>query len=663
MLKTASTYKSMMFIGVAFFFGLTLGFTLNMIGSQSSDNRSKAATYGNLRNYYCTLTRNELDARYLDTCNGVPGQQGYYGWETVSDNHPYNLSGDGASGANINKENTIKIGSNTTLQNTYPANTNPKNTRCSKVQHDGDGAENGDVFMQYIVDENNYCVIYSNDYQGKTQKLNRCKLQNINNGTLTYWDNDIIVNGVQTDPSLAELKNQFNQKCTPPSPTANITTTTYEKPTASMITSCAAQQTGAANLGYLMKVNNFDFKGSTFKRNEWWACINKLGDGAKVYNNYFAGNAMWENSNTACYRIGQPNESLAGNELWYYLGKKPAGSGVGSTDLLYYQDKAANNTVKTKSFAELANWSAVNGTSDTLYRLKINLWSNHAFNDQINSTYLAPIDTGGIKINPSACISPSNTPTSTPTLTASPTPITCVDTKLVHTLERGDYIANIINANTGKDFRTKTHIIDLAKVDVSKPIKVVADWGWTGKIAGNKPQKGKITLPGQNTEADGFWQRNETSNVTFSVVKPNNTLRSLLSLTCNDIGEKTDNGYTPFVDGRKVTYNSVSRNLNDVYPDETGEQQGNYFFCPQTANAGWPIAVPNAQNRPSYQYSNTTVTAQDLYNANTKLVKLQIKRQFLGTSAKTDDSIQTTDNAKTAGSHYTRVTISYCKLP
>jgi len=116
--------------------------------------------------------------------------------------------------------------------------------------------------------------------------------------------------------------------------------------------------------------------------------------------------------------------------------------------------------------------------------------------------------------------------------------------------------------------------------------------------------------------------------------------------------------------GYRLQYNNVWRNLRDVYPDEPGETTGDYFFCPQSTAAGWPVAVTNPQGRPDYQYSRIlNLTTQDLYNQTTKLLKLQVKRDFLGSMAKSDDSVQSTDNARTAGSHYTRVTVSYCKLP
>jgi len=207
MFKSATTYRAVLGISLAFFFGLTLGLTLNLVGSQTSTaNRTQAANAGQLRNYYCAMTPAEAGQRYLKTCNGVVGQQGFYGWQVVDNNHAYNGTGDGAApvGNNTNRETTVQIGSSITLNKPEATLPNPttwsKNTGCSAVQHDGDGTENGDVFVQYTVDANNYCMIYHNDYQGKTLKLNRCKLQNLNGGALTYWDNDTMVNGVQTDP-------------------------------------------------------------------------------------------------------------------------------------------------------------------------------------------------------------------------------------------------------------------------------------------------------------------------------------------------------------------------------------------------------------------------------------------------------------------------------
>ncbi len=648
MFKSATTYKAFLGLSLAFFFGLTLGLTLNLVGSQSTDNRSQAADYGHLKNEYCKMTPAEAGQRYLKTCN--PDIAGYYGWEVVSDSHAYNLPGDGATNTSggINRENTVKIGSSVTLQNPFPANSNPKDTRCSAVQHDGDGEENGDVFVQYVVDENNYCMIYHNDYQGKTLKLNRCKLQNLNNGALTYWDNDTIVNGVQTDPALAELKNQFNQKCQTP-------TSTPVPPTGTLNTVCTPPNQNYIsdtnnNLSYNLNLTNIP--GNSNAQVQYQLCLHPQSDqGHKhVYQYYFNGGANWEGAKNsegipswACYIIG---DNVTTNNSYH--------SRTWNESIALYRNTPTDpKNIETlakfvRTSAELGGMSA---TTD--FRTKVVLTVNGVRNDNIGSTQQ-------IKLHTTACYTPSS-PTPPPA-TNTPPQSACTDTQIVHKLDNGDYIANIVNANTGKDFRTKTHTIDLPKADISKPVKVVADWGWTGKIAGNKPQKGKVNLPDQHIDEDDFWQRNESSTISFSAIKPNNSLRSLLMLTCNDVGEVTNNGFTPFVDGYRLKYNNVWRNLQDVYPDEQGETAGNYFFCPQTTAAGWPVAVTNPQGRPDYQYSRIlNLTTQDLYNPTTKLLKLQVKRQFLGSEARSDDSVQATDNARTAGSHYTRVTISYCK--
>jgi hypothetical protein len=131
---------------------------------------------------YCRITRSELDQNPLKTCNTAVG--GY-------------LGGLGR----------VEIGPAVTLNNaTVP---NPVDTRCSVIQWDG--AQANDFYVQYSADAWNYCHYeMENDY---------CQL----NG----------VRGAFNNANLSILKTQFEQKCSPVTPTATVrpTSTPTLRPT------------------------------------------------------------------------------------------------------------------------------------------------------------------------------------------------------------------------------------------------------------------------------------------------------------------------------------------------------------------------------------------------------------------------------------------------
>ncbi len=653
MLKTAPTYKVHVFILMAFFFGLTLGLTLNLVGSQTStENRTRAESPGNQKNVYCRLTRQDLneDSTQQDgdgwrVCNGNPGENGWLGQDDIDDNNP----NDGT-----NNRTNIAIGNSVVLQylsgsNGAVTNTNrtPQDTRCSVVQHDGlDSAD--DVWVQYSADASNYCVI---NYT--PSKQNYC-VQNGTRVNITRLQDEADYSGSSLN---TWIKSQFDQKCAAaPSPTVAVPIS------ATLNTTCAPNQQYNSsvdnNLSYKMSLTDMEPVNSDANV-QFQFCMNPDTNEAHryIYQYYFNSGANWKgpNGNTgtpewACYKLAETTL----NDSSY--------TGYWNSSVPLYGNTANN----PKNIETLANFiKAVVELGEINMNLNSIRFVTKAVinvNGQKNDNIVAPQQ---IKIHPTACFTPTTAPTATPVPSNTPPVSTvCEPSKVateVHTLNSGDYVANIINDNG--DFTTKTHTMLLTRVDVSKPLKVVADWGWTGRIGAPKPQKGKVNLPGQSIEADEYWQRNEASKVTVSAIKPGNALRSLLNLTCNDIGEFLANvNQTPFVDGRKVSSGGTLRNLQDIYPDETGEQQGDYFFCPQTANAGWPVTVANPRNRPSYQFSSVNLAPEDYFNTNIKTVRLQVKRQFLGLSSRTDDAVESTDNARTAGSHYTRVTVQYCKL-
>ena len=124
--------------------------------------------------YYCRMTRSNLNEDPLKVCNElIGGYMGYDKWEPG-----YQL----------------KIAPNTTLQ--Y-AETNPHDTRCSVVQWD----VYDQVFVRYSADASNYCHYEEgNDH---------CFI----NGTKTAFNT----------AGLNLLKQQFDQKCVPTTPTATTT--------------------------------------------------------------------------------------------------------------------------------------------------------------------------------------------------------------------------------------------------------------------------------------------------------------------------------------------------------------------------------------------------------------------------------------------------------
>ena len=154
--------------------------------SELSNALDNGTTGSNGNADYCRMTRSDLDRDPLKTCNPLVG--GY-------------LGGLGR----------VEIGPAVNLNNaTVP---NPVDTRCSVIQWDGIEGTN-DFYVQYSADAWNYCHYeIDNDY---------CQL----NG----------VRGPFNDANLSILKTQFEQKCSPVTPTATATpaptATSTPRPTA-----------------------------------------------------------------------------------------------------------------------------------------------------------------------------------------------------------------------------------------------------------------------------------------------------------------------------------------------------------------------------------------------------------------------------------------------
>lgn len=664
MFKSATSYKAFLGLTLAFFFGLTLGLTLNLVGSQTSTaNRTQATGSQGEVNYYCSLTRNELNATTLDTCNGVVNSQGFFGWTLVNNNHAYNMTNDGTTGTNINKENTIQIGTDITLIRPGAQLSDPqtwvKNTTCSKVQHDANGNENGDIFMQYIVDANNYCMIYSSNTQGKTQRLNRCKLENLNEGTLTYWDNDQANDHPDYQP-LKRLKEMYDQKCVPPSPTPDT-----RIPTASLNTRCTANQaTGADNLSYEMRMTNI-FTPGGFDKNRWMLCLDKTKPGAATVVSYFNGKAWWQNNTYACYGIGDgngnvdnifaiPANSQNPNDIWMRLGAKVTNDSVGNRNYLYTRTNG-NVDPSPKTFSGLADFTKNNNIENVHFQLRAELWSdNGQLNDQIQSTYIP--SASGIKINPTACVNPTNTPTTiSPTITTT----ACTSSKTVEkNLPIQDYLGDL-SGHRSMPVQPET----LANLDYTKPIYIAVDWGWTGKPVNDpvslppsikNPQRGPVNLPSTENDklAEKSHQTNEISDVKinfFNKTSPNNPVL-YGTINCPDIGEWSNGDeLTRFSDGRTVVFNSgLTTNLKDVIAGG-----GDWFTCRRVRLANGSLTANLMPVKSTQRPDNSwfVVNLNEASHSN----KLQFEKVFIG-----GPSTNAPDSAADKGSHYTKVTVKYC---
>jgi len=456
-----------------------------------------AATPGNLVNYYCGMTRAELDntnddgTPYLRWCSGNPDDtfagKGFLGWDDI----------DGESG-------NIVISPNKTLENPYPVNSNPvKDTRCSVVQHDGLDST-GDVYVQYSADADNYCKIYHSDYHGITLRKNVCKFSN---EAEKYYEVK------SDDPSFMRLKSEFSAKC--PIATLTPTPTVTTKPTANLNTVCTAGQT-YGNLSYTMSLTSIK-PADKFEKNEWYMCMNPKTNTnhAHVYTNYFGSKATYKAATSsaselpswACYRIGNVNTYLRpGNDYINYNFDQ-------NNDLDY-----GNGSLK-KDINDMARWIDGEGQAGRMnknvtFTTKVNLWAGGGFNDQI----AAP---AGIKINTSACVQPSATPTVTATVTPTVPPVVCKEWK-TENLISGEFNASKANARSF-DLGTLT----FNSVAKKYPVTLAAKWGWTG-AEGTNNQFGNAFSPKV--------QNNEEHNVNIQFIDAQSAATKTMSTFCGDLG-------------------------------------------------------------------------------------------------------------------------------
>jgi len=617
------------------FFLFVALFSLSAIFLLNNFNKVLAETPGNLKNVYCRMTRGELNASMWRVCNGYDNTEaGYLGWEAISDNH------------STTTENTIKIGNPVYLQNIAPQNSNKnhnnQDTKCSVVQHDGLNNTNypgfpsnqyADVWVQYSADASNYCIIHHNPNQ---QNLNHCVF---NGGAKQFGDADIPGSSLNT-----QLKAKFDQICVAPSPTP-------VPPTGSLSTVCTPPNQNYIsnfdnNLSYNLNVT--DLPANSNAQVQYQLCINPQTDQGhrSVYHYYFNSGANWEGPKNseglpswACYKIG---ENVTTNNTYHSRTWNETISLYGNTSS---EPKNIETMAKfVRDAAEVGNMNI-----NTEFRTKVVVTVNGIKNDQIVAPQLR-------KIHPTACyVAPTATPTSTPTST--PTPPAC---NWTHTVLTSDWMGGVINHTS------KSNTVTLTGLDYSRQIKVGVDWGWTGKIDGNNPQKGPVDIEGiiHDLDADTHHQTNETSKVEFNPVKKDGTLdfANKKEVNCLDVGEfkPANSNLTRFSDGRKVYYYpNPSNDLNPILSSNLQEVMnggGEWYTCPvdNVSGGGWPQLslknvnlTPNSPSRPNWTWKYLQL------NSNTHDNKLKIDKLFTGGPI--------TSNNKLKGSHYTRVIVSWCQ--
>ena len=618
MFKSATTYRAVLGISLAFFFGLTLGLTLNLVGSQTSTaNRTRAA--GGNTIFYCRMLLSDFTTSSgdLKVCNELIG--GYMGYDLI----------DG-----ILSDNT-QIGTSVNLQ--FPKNpaTNPKNTTCSVVQYDGAPGSN-QVYVRYSADARNYCQLHP--------------------ANMSSQDHCMFFNVAENDPerrpynqeSLDRLKGEFAQKCVTP-------TSTPVPPTGALNTVCTPP-----NQNYISNSNNnlsYNLNATNIPANSnaelvYQFCLNPQSNQGhrSVYQYYFNSGANWEDAkNTeglpswACYKIGSTayTNSTSLSRTW------------NETIPLY-----GNTTATPKNLETLASFirtAAEVGSMNinTTFRTKVVVTVNGIKNDQISAPQL-------IKIHPTACyIAPTSTPkppTSTPAPTNTPPAQACTYTTPV-TLGRGDWLGD------SDGHRGQTQSYSMPGLDYSKPVKIAVDWGWAGNPKNDpvtlppdlkNPQRGPVDLPGiDNDKAkERSHQVNEKSDVKIQYFAKTNLTSPQLhgTINCPDVGEWKFSGNlnTPFSDGRVVRFNNtLTTNLKDV---DGGN--GDWYTCYMWNGNGAQIQPVKAQQRPATAWYEVRL------NANTHANKLQFDKVFTG-----GPSTRAAEAVADRGSHYTRVKVSYCKLP
>lgn len=436
-----------------------------------------------------------------------------------------------------------------------------------------------------------------------------------------------------------------------PVPTATMPAS--ELPTVSrMIHGCSADQTLGPS--WDMAAEDIDTHGLTFQQANFMFCMtpHRYPEQAYVFVKFFEEKGQWESTATqrvtvdgasvnvpiwACWSIGRYEALPAGSTTIENTVNKENYLGVQvtnpSTNQLHYPKigDLATFTDNAKAQGKILNYP--------VYDAKVVLISNHGIpyvdvriNDQIVSREDPLNPNGHIKFHSSAC-SESGDPTPTVAI-----PPSC------------SYVTELIQPSkwigSPAENIQDTQELDISNlnIDYTKPIKIGADWGWTGRGNG---QMGLVDLPGTDRDlpAGANAQRNESSKIDISTViaGPAEPTR-IGTINCPDVGEyritSADVRYTYFADGRQINYQSpvddlvIISNLKDVE-----REGGSWYTCPKVPGSR-PLFSSLETDRPAGEWNEFTIPEN--------VVKLRFDKTFTG-----DNSAK--------GSHFTQILVSYCK--
>lgn len=428
---------------------------------------------------------------------------------------------------------------------------------------------------------------------------------------------------------------------TPPPGATNTPTPAPVDPTGDMVHACSADQTLAPS--YDLKLENIN-PTAGFQQANFQFCMNPTRDTnhAYIFVKFFEGKGQWVSEQKAqkivdgvsvsvpvwsCYSIGRYTTIPGGGNAIYHT--------VNKNTVLYFEGitKTINEMVAFTNQAIVDEKMSPGTEYDAKVVLITNSGVDVRVNDQIVSRH--GDDKGHVQFHTGigTCAETGNGPTLTPPL------LSC---SYVNVLL--PYTSNLGRANNSitQEFEISGANSALPGIDVTKPIKVGADWGWHGLPVPN--EYGPVLFPNvsDNLAAGSNHQSNETSNVVIKSVNPEGTESELTAINCIDVGEwRTPLNYTPFSDGRIVNYNfpglgSGTTNLKKVFRNSGG----NWYTCPiSTGNT--PLLSQLENTRPQSEWREIALTPG--------ISKLKFIKNYTGGDL-------------SRGTHFTRIWVSYCAI-
>jgi hypothetical protein len=434
---------------------------------------------------------------------------------------------------------------------------------------------------------------------------------------------------------------------TPPPGATNTPVPPPVDPTGNMVHACSADQTLAPS--YDLKLENIN-PTAGFQQANFQFCMNPSRDTnhAYIFVKFFEGKGQWVSDQKvqkivdgvsvsvpiwSCYSFGRYTTIPGGGNAIYHT--------INRNNVLMFGGKInASGALYNPTIGDMVNFtnqaiSENKMSQGTEYDAKVVLITSSGVDVRVNDQIVSRHgdDKGHVQFHTGigTCAEIGNGPTLTPPL------LSC---SYVNVLL--PYTSNLGKANDSitQEFELSGANSDLPGIDITKPIKVGADWGWHGLIN----EYGPVLFPNvsDNLTAGPKHQSNETSNVVIKSVNPEGTESELSAINCIDVGEwRTPLNYTPFSDGRIVNYNfpglgSGTTNLKKVFRNSGGD----WYTCPiSTGNT--PLLSRTDNTRPQSEWREINLTPG--------ISKLKFIKNYTGGDL-------------SRGTHFTRIWVSYCAI-